>query len=52
MMVFTSNKTTCFGPSNGHRQVLKKFLLQEITYNVHNRVSMLRSHHLRALFYC
>ena len=48
MVVFISNTTTCFGLSSGHRQVLTKFLLQEIVYNVRNRVSMLKSHHLLA----
>ena len=51
MMVFINNKTTCFGLSNSHHQgfFFTNFLLQEIIYSVLERVSMLRSHHLRAL---
>jgi len=34
-MVFLAIKTTCFGLSSGHHQVLPKFLLQEFfLYNV------------------
>jgi len=48
-MAFIINKTTCFGLSSGHHRVLTKFLLQEITYNLRNRVLMLRSYRLHAL---
>jgi len=44
MMVFISNKTTCFGLSSGHRQVLTKFLGKRIIYDVHKpRINVLLS---------